>query len=240
MATAKPAEKVSRRRRGIPGMLIALSFNTLLMGLLVWFLLLVSFGCYRLTHPAVDVYEHLKTIASPNVIFLQQSRLFHRESQRWQGWIQGINGQIQSSGESSLLSGKIKEMKYKFPYLQKIIGNQWNKVKQETLPLITGVTAIVVTRILALCLSIPLFLLCVALGFVDGLVQRDIRRFQVARESALLFHELKRSSAFWFYLPLFIYLLLPYPLSPQWFLMPMAITLGVLVQLSTRSFKKYV
>lgn len=240
MAAAKSAEKASRRRRSLPGMLITVSFNTVLMGLLAWFLLLIGFGCYRLAHPAVVVYEDLQTIASPTVIFLQQSRLFHRESQRWQDWMQGIHEHIQSSRESTSLNGKIKAMKHQFPEVQKMIGNQWSKVKQEVLPLITGVTAIVITRILALCLSIPLFLLCVALGFVDGLVQRDIRRFQVARESALLFHELKRSGAFWFYLPLFFYLLLPYPLSPQWFLVPMAITLGVLVQLSTRSFKKYV
>ncbi len=240
MTTAKPAEKTSRRRRSIPGMLIALIFNSVLMGLLVWFLLLIGFGCYRLAHPAQAVYENLKAITNPNVIFLQQSRLFHRENQRLQDWIQGINEQIQSNRETILLNGKIKEMKHQFPDLQKIIGNQWNKIKQEVLPLIAGVTTIVITRILALCLSIPLFFLCVALGFVDGLAQRDIRRFQVARESALLFHELKRSSAFWFYLPLFFYLLLPYPLSPQWFLVPMAITLGVLVQLSTKSFKKYV
>lgn len=40
-------------------------------------------------------------------------------------------------------------------------------------------------RLLVLCLMLPLFLMAAFVGFVDGLVRRDIRRFGAGRESGL-------------------------------------------------------
>ena len=61
---------------------------------------------------------------------------------------------------------------------------------------------------------IPLFSLSLSIGLVDGLVQRDIRKFQGARESTLLFHRIKRCGAAIFFLPLFAYLAWLSPVSP--------------------------
>jgi integrating conjugative element membrane protein (TIGR03747 family) len=100
-------------------------------------------------------------------------------------------------------------------------------------------TRLVATRLWLFILSLPLFLLCFCVGMVDGLVQRDIRKFQSARESALLFHWIKGTGLVCLVLPFFMYVVCPWPLSALWFLSPMAIVLGCVTQMGLRSFKKY-
>jgi len=95
-------------------------------------------------------------------------------------------------------------------------------------------------RLFVFLLSMPLFLLLIGWVIVDGLVQRDIRKFQAARESTYLFHRIKMAWQSTFFIPLFLYLVWPYAVNPSWFLMPMAVVLGLMMQVSLRSFKKYV
>ncbi len=237
--SAKSAEQKPRRWRGISGMVVAFILNIILMSVLVWFLLLIAFGCCRVMHSSIDIYAQLQTITSTNVNFLQQSQWFHRGKTRWQRWFLEMNKQITSNPQVNAMHGKLEETKQRFSDLPKRIQRVGQHWKREALNLTSSVTQIVVTRVLALCLSMPLFLLCTGLGFVDGVVQRAIRKYQNARESSFLFHAVKRSGTFWFYIPLFFYLALPLAVSPAWFLVPMAIACGIWMQLSTKAFKKY-
>lgn len=225
MSQGKSAEKSSRRQVGLTGAIVNLTINIFWMGLLVWFLLFVGFGCYRLVYPDTNLSHQLQTILKPNREFLQNRH-----------WLKNIGDSIQSTS----LYEKLQEVKHRLPEIPWVAQSRWHSLKQEMMPLIYGVTHMVITRFLAFCLVIPLFLLCLSLGFIDGIVQRDIRKFQVARESTLLFHVLKHHSVFWFYIPFFIYWVLPLPISPPWFLIPVAIILSVFVQWSTKSFKKYI
>lgn len=125
------------------------------------------------------------------------------------------------------------------PFAQKFTQT-CSVVKNQILPLLSGTLAVIVKRFWVFIMALPLFLLSLILGFVDGLVQRDIRKFKGARESTLLFHKIKRSGAGLFFLPLLAYFVWLSPVSPAWFFVPMAIGLGLWFTFSVRFFKKYV
>lgn len=94
-------------------------------------------------------------------------------------------------------------------------------------------------RLLVLVLTLPLFLLAAFVGFVDGLVRRDIRRMGAGRESGFVYHRAKASLMPLAVLPWVVYLALPFSVSPLWVLLPSAILLGVAVNIAAGSFKKY-
>jgi integrating conjugative element membrane protein (TIGR03747 family) len=94
-------------------------------------------------------------------------------------------------------------------------------------------------RLLVLILTLPLFALAAFAGFVDGLVRRDVRRFGAGRESGFLYHRAKAALAPLAMLPWVVYLALPVSLNPLLILLPSAALLGLAVNLTTGSFKKY-
>jgi integrating conjugative element membrane protein (TIGR03747 family) len=94
-------------------------------------------------------------------------------------------------------------------------------------------------RLLVLILTLPLFALAAFVGFVDGLVRRDVRRFGAGRESGFLYHRAKAALAPLATLPWVAYLALPISLHPLWILLPSAAMLGWVVNLTVGSFKKY-
>jgi integrating conjugative element membrane protein (TIGR03747 family) len=113
-------------------------------------------------------------------------------------------------------------------------------LKTRILPLLTGVVAVVIYRLWVFITALPLLALSLGLGLIDGLVQRDIRKFQGAGETALLFHRLKRGGAALFFVPFFLYMAWLSPVSPLRFFLPMAAGLGLWLALTMRFFKKSV
>ena len=94
-------------------------------------------------------------------------------------------------------------------------------------------------RVLILTLSLPLFLMAVFTGLVDGLVRRDLRRFGAGRESGFIYHRAKMLILPLIVLPWIIYPALPMTVSPVIILLPSAAALGLVVSISAGSFKKY-
>lgn len=94
-------------------------------------------------------------------------------------------------------------------------------------------------RLLVLCLMVPLFCMAAFVGLVDGLVRRDIRRFGAGRESGFIYHRAKAAVMPLLVLPWVIYLALPVSVSPLLILLPSALLLGIAVDLTAGSFKKY-
>jgi len=94
-------------------------------------------------------------------------------------------------------------------------------------------------RLLVLMLALPLFLMAAFVGFVDGLVRRDVRRFGAGRESGFLYHRAKAALVPLTMLPWVVYLALPVSLHPLLILLPSAVLLGLAVNLTAGSFKKY-
>lgn len=94
-------------------------------------------------------------------------------------------------------------------------------------------------RLLVLFLTLPLFLMTAFVGFVDGLVRRDIRRFGAGRESGFIYHRAKASLMPLAVLPWVTYLALPLSVHPLLILLPSAVLLGLAMNLTAGSFKKY-
>ncbi len=96
-----------------------------------------------------------------------------------------------------------------------------------------------VVRLAVLTLAMPLFLLAVITGGVDGLMRRDLRKFGAGRESSFVYHRAKRTLLPLMVSPWVIYLSLPWSLNPIWVLVPCAALLGCMVAITAATFKKY-
>ena len=105
--------------------------------------------------------------------------------------------------------------------------------------IVVNITQLVGARLAIVVLSLGVFALAAVMGLIDGLVQRDLRRFGGGLESGFLYHHLKTGLKPLLIAPMLIYLTWPAPLSPTWVFVPPAIGLGVLVALTVAKFKKY-
>ena len=111
------------------------------------------------------------------------------------------------------------------------------------LTLLLKTSEIVLTRLIQYELSLPLFVVVIGVLAIDGLVMRDIRRFQGARESTFIFHRAKRGLSVCIFIPFLIYLACPISLSSlgsALFLLLHAMLVGLLLRIAITHFKKYV
>ena len=118
-------------------------------------------------------------------------------------------------------------------------GGGWAVTVREYLAAAVFVTLMTLTRVVILLLTSPLFALAALVGFVDGLVRRDLRRFGAGRESAFIYHHAKRAVAPVFVVGWILYLSVPFAVHPNVFLLPNALLFGLMVSVATGSFKKY-
>lgn len=101
------------------------------------------------------------------------------------------------------------------------------------------VTLMTLVRCVILVLTTPLFFLAALVGMVDGLVMRDLRKFGAGQESAFIYHHAKRLVSPIFITGWLIYLSLPFSIHPNLFLIPCALLFGLMVAVTTSTFKKY-
>lgn len=117
------------------------------------------------------------------------------------------------------------------------------KMVQNLLPyytaLILGLNLLII-RLYLLFRWCPLFLLLGSVGFIDGITQRNIRRANAGRESALIYHQAKALILFSLTLGIFADLVLPIGIKQsEWVIIISAILFGFTIQIATKSFKKY-
>ncbi len=101
------------------------------------------------------------------------------------------------------------------------------------------VIQIFAVRLSVLILAFPAFVLLAMLGMVDGLVQRDIRRWSGGRESSFVYHWAKKILYPSLILPWIIYLAMPVSVHPNLIVLPFAILFAVSVTVMASTFKKY-
>lgn len=101
------------------------------------------------------------------------------------------------------------------------------------------VLIVFVIRLLIIILTSPLFILVALVGATDGLVQRDLRRFGVGRESAFKYHHAKRTIAPIMIVAWILYLAIPFSIHPNLILIPAAILFGMMISITATNFKKY-
>ena len=94
-------------------------------------------------------------------------------------------------------------------------------------------------RLAILCLATPIFVLFSLIGLVDGLVQRDLRRWGGGRESSYLYHYAKKSVWIFVLTAWVSYLALPFSLHPVFIVLPFAIMFAISISVTASTFKKY-
>jgi len=94
-------------------------------------------------------------------------------------------------------------------------------------------------RLAVVVLSFSGFIAAGLVGVVDGLVQRDLRRFGGGLESGFLYHHLKKMIRPMVSVPILLYLASPWPVHPTLIFVPPMIAFGYFIQRSVSKFKKY-
>lgn len=118
-------------------------------------------------------------------------------------------------------------------------GRKYYRKSKPYLEAASTVAQTFVIRLALIVFSLPVFLLAGLIGAVDGLVERDLRRWGGGRESSNVFNLAKRSVAPAFIGACVIYISLPFSIDPVVILMPFALLLGLAVRVSFERLKKY-
>ena len=94
-------------------------------------------------------------------------------------------------------------------------------------------------RIAVALLSMPAFALLGFVGFVEGLCERDLRKWGGGTESAFVFHRVLPLLPFSIAASWVVYLGLPISLHPNWVFLPAALTLWFGLFWTATTFKKH-
>jgi integrating conjugative element membrane protein (TIGR03747 family) len=101
------------------------------------------------------------------------------------------------------------------------------------------VTQVFSVRLAILTLAMPIFLLFSLVALVDGLVQRDLRRWGGGRESSFVYHYAKMAALPLVVITWVVYLALPFSLHPTFVVLPFAALFALTVAVTASTFKKY-
>jgi len=101
------------------------------------------------------------------------------------------------------------------------------------------VTQVFSVRLAILTLAMPIFMLFSLVALVDGLVQRDLRRWGGGRESSFVYHYAKKAALPLVVLTWVTYLALPFSLHPTFVILPFAMLFALTVAITASTFKKY-
>jgi integrating conjugative element membrane protein (TIGR03747 family) len=101
------------------------------------------------------------------------------------------------------------------------------------------VTQVFSLRLAILTLAMPVFVLFSLVALVDGLVQRDLRRWGGGRESSFVYHYVKKAALPLVVMTWVVYLALPFSLHPTFVVLPFAIVFALTVAVTASTFKKY-
>ena len=96
-----------------------------------------------------------------------------------------------------------------------------------------------IIKLTILMAAIPLFMLAMTAGLVDGLNQRAIRTASLGRESSYVFHQLNRLFKRVLIVLLGLWLAIPVIITPALMLVPVSVLLSVMVSVTASRFKKY-
>lgn len=89
--------------------------------------------------------------------------------------------------------------------------------------------------------ALPAFALACLVGVVDGMVKRDLRRWQGGRESSFVYHHAKRYTKWALTAGFGFYLTWPFGgINPTWMVLVFTVLVAFTLSVTVASFKKYV
>lgn len=95
------------------------------------------------------------------------------------------------------------------------------------------------TRVVIFFLSTPWFVLCGAIGLIDGLIEREIRKYEGGIEHAWIYHMSKSHLGVAITIGWIVYLGMPFAIHPSLILIPAGIFFGMNIYVTAWSFKKF-
>jgi integrating conjugative element membrane protein (TIGR03747 family) len=101
------------------------------------------------------------------------------------------------------------------------------------------ITQLFAVRLAILTLALPVFGLFTLVALVDGLVQRDLRRWGGGRESSFVYHYAKKAALPLIFMAWVLYLAMPFSIHPSWIILPFALAFAFAVTITASTFKKY-
>ncbi len=101
------------------------------------------------------------------------------------------------------------------------------------------ITRALAVRLAALTPAVPVFGLFALVAVVDGLVQRDLRRWGGGRESSFVYHHAKKAILPALVLAWVVYLAMPGSVHPNAVILPFAVLFALAVGITSSRFKKY-
>jgi integrating conjugative element membrane protein (TIGR03747 family) len=101
------------------------------------------------------------------------------------------------------------------------------------------ITQVFFIRVAIIIFSLPTFFIAGLVGFVDGLVERHLRRWGGGRESSNIYNIARRSVWPLFFTSCVIYISCPITIHPAFIVMPSAILYGLSVRVTFERLKKY-
>jgi len=113
------------------------------------------------------------------------------------------------------------------------------KIAKQFWQLVGMTTQVMLIKLTILMAAIPLFMLAMTAGLVDGLNQRAIRTASLGRESSYVFHQLNRLFKRGLVMLLGLWLAIPVSITPALMLVPVSVLLSVMVSVTASRFKKY-
>lgn len=210
--------KSSKTHPTVLGLAIGLVMKIIAVSITAWFVLVVWLFIQWYFKDQNTVLQSLQVIIDNNAQFIQKSHSFL--ANQGIAWLYKVH---------HLLSAA-------FNYVERTKLD----VVESAAQVVLAATEVNLSRLIILVLALPLLFLLLLVFATDGLVQRDIRKFQGARESTFLFHRSQYLLRFCIYAPLFIYLCVPIAVTPVLFIMTQGILMGLVVMLSATYYKKYV
>lgn len=98
---------------------------------------------------------------------------------------------------------------------------------------------VMLIKLLILLAAIPLFMLAMTAGLIDGLNQRAIRTASLGRESSYVFHRLNYYFKNGLLMLLALWLAIPVSITPAFVFVPVSVLLSIVVSVTASRFKKY-
>lgn len=102
-----------------------------------------------------------------------------------------------------------------------------------------NITELIAVRVAIALLSLPAFIFIAIAAVVDGLVERDLRRFGGGLERGMVYHYIKPHSKPIIIISWMLYLSIPINIHPNFIFVPAAILFGLVIYITTSSFKKF-